>query len=33
LNLEWLWRFTLEPWRIQRSMQPLLQYIWKVLKG
>jgi len=33
LNLEWLWRFTLEPWRIQRSMQPLLQYVWKVLKG
>ena len=33
LNLEWLWRFTLEPWRIQRSMQPLLQYVWKVLKA
>ena len=33
LNLEWLWRFTLEPWRIQRSMQPLMQYVWKVLKG
>jgi N-acetylglucosaminyldiphosphoundecaprenol N-acetyl-beta-D-mannosaminyltransferase len=31
LNLEWLWRFTLEPWRIQRSLQPLLHYVWKVL--
>jgi N-acetylglucosaminyldiphosphoundecaprenol N-acetyl-beta-D-mannosaminyltransferase len=31
LNLEWLWRFTLEPWRIQRSLQPLVQYVFKVL--
>jgi N-acetylglucosaminyldiphosphoundecaprenol N-acetyl-beta-D-mannosaminyltransferase len=33
LNLEWLWRFYLEPWRIQRSMKPLLQFVWHILKG
>jgi N-acetylglucosaminyldiphosphoundecaprenol N-acetyl-beta-D-mannosaminyltransferase len=31
LNLEWLWRFSLEPWRIQRSMKPLLHFVWRVL--
>jgi N-acetylglucosaminyldiphosphoundecaprenol N-acetyl-beta-D-mannosaminyltransferase len=33
LNLEWLWRFSLQPWRIQRSAKPILTFVWRVLKG
>ncbi len=33
LNLEWLWRFTLEPWRIKRSLFPLLRFVKNVLTG
>lgn len=30
LNLEWLWRFSLQPWRIQRSVKPILTFVWRV---
>ena len=31
LNLEWLWRFSLQPWRIQRSVKPILTFLWRVV--
>ncbi|MGE0201642.1 MAG: WecB/TagA/CpsF family glycosyltransferase [Candidatus Melainabacteria bacterium] len=31
LNLEWLYRITSEPWRIQRVMKTLPQFVWRVL--
>lgn len=31
LHLEWLWRFWLEPWRIQRSVPPLLRFLGRVI--
>ncbi len=30
-NLEWAWRLACQPWRIQRSMPPLLAFVRKVL--
>jgi N-acetylglucosaminyldiphosphoundecaprenol N-acetyl-beta-D-mannosaminyltransferase len=30
LNLEWAWRFYLEPWRMKRSTWPILQFMWRV---
>jgi N-acetylglucosaminyldiphosphoundecaprenol N-acetyl-beta-D-mannosaminyltransferase len=32
LNLEWAWRLALEPWRIKRSMPPLLRFVARVLR-
>jgi N-acetylglucosaminyldiphosphoundecaprenol N-acetyl-beta-D-mannosaminyltransferase len=31
LPLEWAWRFWQEPWRLQRSMPPLLRFVAQVL--
>jgi N-acetylglucosaminyldiphosphoundecaprenol N-acetyl-beta-D-mannosaminyltransferase len=31
LQLEWAWRLALEPWRIKRSMPPLLNFVRRVI--
>jgi len=31
LQLEWTWRLALEPWRIKRSMPPLLNFVRRVI--
>lgn len=31
LNLEWAWRLTLQPWRLQRSLPPLARFVMRVL--
>jgi N-acetylglucosaminyldiphosphoundecaprenol N-acetyl-beta-D-mannosaminyltransferase len=31
LNLEWAWRLALQPWRLQRSLPPLLRFVGRVL--
>jgi N-acetylglucosaminyldiphosphoundecaprenol N-acetyl-beta-D-mannosaminyltransferase len=33
LNLEWLYRITSEPWRIQRVAKPLPTFLWRVLSA
>jgi N-acetylglucosaminyldiphosphoundecaprenol N-acetyl-beta-D-mannosaminyltransferase len=33
LSLEWLWRFSLQPWRLKRSFPPLTRFVWRVLLG
>lgn len=32
LNIEWLWRLIIEPWRINRQLR-LIKFVWLVLKG
>jgi N-acetylglucosaminyldiphosphoundecaprenol N-acetyl-beta-D-mannosaminyltransferase len=33
LNLEWAWRLGSQPWRIQRSLKPLLRFVFQIINS